>query len=543
MKTWQKITVWILFVALPLGIMATKMLFLDYTVDQVIPWRAYRVLLDMTLDGHGDSVDVATFLPSADRRQHVWEEAVLAEGLSREAFRDSSGNRVIRLSAATLSDRNRIRVEYRILGERLRYAIEDGLALEITRDTREHLDSTPKIQARHEEIAALLNRLVPRRDRALPVLQAVFSYVTDSVVYRNFTGSTDALTTFRLGEASCNGKSRLMAALLRTAGIPTRLVGGLILEKGEKKTSHQWVEAQLAGHWIPFCPTNRHFAEIPQTYLTLYRGDEYLFRHTANINFNYSFDITPILVGKEEIGLGKDQLGGIMDIWDVFSRAGLSLAILKALLLMPIGGLVTVLFRNVIGLEPFGTFLPALIALAARETGLAWGMASFFLVIGICSLLRALLEGLKLTHTPKLAIIMVFVVASMLGLTYLGLTLGMPQLVYVSLFPIVVQTMTVERFSRSVVEEGLTSALRRAAVTAAAIPCCYVLMSSKALALFLMAFPEALLLAAALNIWIGRWAGIRVMEYWRFRHFLFRGEEGIFHPPAGDPLSPTGKGA
>jgi transglutaminase-like putative cysteine protease len=56
------------------------------------------------------------------------------------------------------------------------------------------------------------------------------------------------VTAAKLGEASCNGKSRLFIALARRAGIPSRLVGGVILSTGVKRTSHQWVEAYVSGH-------------------------------------------------------------------------------------------------------------------------------------------------------------------------------------------------------------------------------------------------------------------------------------------------------
>lgn len=536
MKTPYRIIALTVFLAVPLLLIAYKIFVRGYSFDHVVPWKGYRVQLDLGFEGHGDSVEVRTFLPLQDKRQRVWEESIVADSLSRHILADSSGNRLLTLASGPMAGPRKVRINYNVLAEDVTYALDPGIGVGAADpEAGADLDSTRMLAVGHPEIRALLDRIAGRRERMVPVLQAVFAYATDSIRYRNFSGSTDAVTALRLGEASCNGKSRLMVSLLRTAGIPARLVGGLILERADKRTSHQWLEASVSGHWVPFCPTNKHFAAIPGHYLALYRGDENLFRHSSNINFDYGFHIEPILVGKEEIGLGREQLGAIMGVWEVFDRVGLSIGVLKLLLLLPIGGFVTVLFRNIVGLEPFGTFLPALIASAARETGLAWGMGSFFLIIALCAALRGLLEGFKITHTPKLAIIMIFVVACMLGLTYAGLTLGMRQIAFVSLFPIVVLTMTVERFSRTVVEEGMGSALRRSGVTALAILCCYAVMSLKVLPLLLMAYPEALLLLVGLNMWVGRWAGIRLLEYWRFRHFLFRGRAapGVPDPQMG----------
>jgi hypothetical protein len=538
MKLWHTLSALLLFVALPIGIIGYKMAVLGYSMDHVVPWKGYAVSLEMTWDGHGDSVEIATFLPLAEKRQHFWNEAVNGGSPSQKVSLDSAGNRVLRINAGGKQGLQKALVEFRALGERTRYDLEANVALESTipPEAEMSLGTTGMIQSADPEIIALRKRIAPDGFKALPALKAIFAFASDSIAYKGFSGGTDALTALRLGEASCNGKSRLMAALLRSAGIPARLVGGLILEKGTKRTSHQWLEAYVAGFWIPFCPTNRHFAEIPENYLALYHGDEVLFRHSPNINFKYAFTASPILVGKDEIGLGREQLGSIMGIWEVFNRVGLSLSVLKVLLLVPIGGFITVIFRNIIGLEPFGTFLPTLIASAAQETGLLWGILSFFLVIGICAVVRALFEGFKITRTPKLAIIMIFVVASMLSLTYLGLTLNMRHLVFVSLFPVVVLTMTVERFSRTVVEEGLPAAFSRSLVTGLAIFCCYAVISLKSLTLILMTFPEALLLLVAMNLWVGRWAGVRVTEYWRFRHLLLAGPSS----PASTSIPPKG---
>ncbi len=132
------------------------------------------------------------------------------------------------------------------------------------------------------------------------MLKSIFNY-THSLEPRPFKGLTDALTAARLGEGSCNGKSRLFVALARRAGIPARLVGGLILDSGRKNTSHQWVEAYVGGYWIPFDPLNGHFASLPSNYLELYRGDKFLFSHTPNINFDYSFTIQKRLVANPSL--------------------------------------------------------------------------------------------------------------------------------------------------------------------------------------------------------------------------------------------------
>ena len=58
-------------------------------------------------------------------------------------------------------------------------------------------------------------------------------------------------------------------------------------------------------------------------------------------------------------------------------------AIYQILLMVPLGVLLLVIMRNVIGVKTFGTFMPVLIALAFRETQLLWGIVLFCIVVGM----------------------------------------------------------------------------------------------------------------------------------------------------------------
>ena len=53
---------------------------------------------------------------------------------------------------------------------------------------------------------------------------------------------------------------------------------------------------------------------------------------------------------------------------------------------------------------------------------------------------------------------------------------------------------------------------------------CYVVMNSLALQVLVIGFPEVLFLVVAANVYLGRWVGMRLSEYRRFRGLL--GAEG-----------------
>jgi hypothetical protein len=74
-----------------------------------------------------------------------------------------------------------------------------------------------------------------------------------------------------IGEVGSLAHARLYASLARAAGIPTKLVSGLVYVPDEGFLYHSWAESYV-GKWIPVDPL---FGEIPAnaTHLKLVEGD------------------------------------------------------------------------------------------------------------------------------------------------------------------------------------------------------------------------------------------------------------------------------
>jgi hypothetical protein len=503
----------------PVALVTYKVTALGYALGDVLPQTRYRLTIDMALDGHGGDVKVRTFLPLSDDHQQVSEEqntspgmhfASDARGLHREAT--WSGNAV--------PDGTRVRYAFAVLAQPVRFDLPPDLPVpdSYPASVAAYLRPEEDIQVDDPAIAETVRRIGADQGSLTHRLRAIYAF-TSGLPQRPFKGTTDALTALRLGEASCNGKSRLFVALARQAGVPARLVGGIILEPGRKKTSHQWVEVYVAGHWVPFCPTNKHFAELPERYLTLYRGDEALFRHTADINFEYHFETDTQMVPSPR---AKASFGAL-NVWALFERLGLPFTLLQSVLMLPIGALVVVLFRNVIGLPTFGTFLPALIAAGAGQTGALWGMVGVIIVIACVVAVRAVVHRLNLLHSPTLAILLAAVTTALLGTSLVAERLGLGHLARVTFFPIAVMAIASERFYLALTEQGAKKAGKELAGTLLVTLACFVVMHSLALQILLVGFPEVLLVVVAANVYLGRWVGVRLSEYLRFGPVL-RGE-------------------
>jgi hypothetical protein len=503
-------------VAVPLALMAYKVRALGYSLSDVLPVTQYEVTYDLRFDGHGGDVRIRSFLPSNDAHQQVSEEHDVSSGLHVLQSIDGA-NRIATWTGAEAPDGARIRHSFKVLPRRMVYVLPADLAVpgEYPASVASALRPEKEIQVDAPEIAATLRRIGAEQGTVAQRLRRIYDF-TAGLTPRPFKGTTDALTALRLGEASCNGKSRLFAALARAAGIPARLVGGLILTTGAKKTSHQWVEAYVAGHWVPFCPTNKHFAELPQRYLTLYYGDEALFRHTSDVNFDYRFETRSALVPNP-----KAKASFVLfDVWGLFDRLRLPFSLLRTILMLPVGALVVVLFRNVIGMPTFGTFLPALLAAAAGETGAGWGVLAVVLVVAAVAAVRAGVQRLELLHSPSLAILLAGVVLSLILIAMAAEKLGVAPLTRVTSFPIAVLAISAERFYLSLTEHGPRDAGKELAGTLAVMLACFVVMNSLALQVLVIGFPEVIFLVVAADLYLGRWVGMRLSEYVRFRHLL-----------------------
>lgn len=198
----------------------------------------------------------------------------------------------------------------------------------------------------------------------------------------------------------------------------------------------------------------------------------------------------------------------------------------RVLLAVPIGALLIVVLRNVIGVQTFGTFMPVLIAMAFRETQLVLGIVLFSSVVALSLLVRFYLEKLRLLLVPRLAAVVTVVVLVMALVSMASHQLGIDRALSIALFPIVILAMTVERISLVWEESGAWDALMQSAGSLVAAILAYLVMIQPQLQYVLFVFPELLLVVLAVVLMMGRYTGYRLSEIWRFRSQLYAREEG-----------------
>ncbi len=394
-------------------------------------------------------------------------------------------------------------------GKAMRFLLEDHIPIQqwILDTLAQYLQASDLIQSEHPEIQRLLQVLVFEENNLKSTVKAIFDYVY-AIPALESSETMDALTAFRQQAASCNGKGRLFVALCRAAGIPARTIGGIILEQTEKKTSHQWTEIYSQGHWIPFDPLNGHFAYLPARYMQLYWGDHFLLARTPGVDFDYTFSIASA-PNYTIASAKKSNLWGLLNFVDM--------RLLRVILVLPFCALLVGLLRNVVGLKTFGVFLPAIMAVSLFEVGFWYGLLAFSSVVLVISVINFPLEKWGMLYTPKLVIILTAVVLALLGIAYAGHWWQVQKMQTVLFFPIIIMTILAERFAKNIMEEGYESAFKLMGQTLLVTFLCYQILNADFLPALLMSNPEIYGYLLAILLLLGRWIGLRLSEYQRFR--------------------------
>ena len=498
--------------------------------EQLLPATVYRFKVNMTFEKPDSEVSISTYLPVNDERQSVINETLSSASLLFSQQETPAGM-IGHWEGDNLRGIQEVSYSADLVMQAIHYDISPDLPIQQHYDKKfdHYLQETSAIQVNNKEILELWQHLMPKNPTVLSELRAIFDYTHKQLETTEFKGYTDALTALRLGQASCNGKSRLFVALARLNHLPARLVGGVILNNGSKKTSHQWVEVNIKGRWVPFDPTNGHFAELPHHYLTLYRGDKVMFKHTSDINFDYRFVTNKSLKIRHALTQNLDQIAGINDVEsnkvnDIINKFlflfGGDSGISEILVLFPLAALLVTLCRNVIGITSFGVFLPMLIAASCRYTGLIVGLSGFLLVISLAGALRLGMNKLNMLQIPRLAAMITIVTSIIFLIAAFSRGYMDSQLAFITLFPVIILSFTAERLVTVSEQRGYGETIKLMTNTLIIILICYGAFQSVFLQGIFLNFPELLFFILAMQIALGRWEGLRVTEFLRFRKLL-----------------------
>jgi hypothetical protein len=311
--------------------------------------------------------------------------------------------------------------------------------------------------------------------------------------------------------------------VLTSEGIPARMVHGIPLQDQERQVEPvPWLEIHDTDRWRYFDPSTGAQG-LPERFLIWWRGGQSLVTVEGGSQTEVQFAVQRNVVDTMEITRHRaEQRESRLVDFSLYSLPIKTQAVYGVLLMIPLGALIMVFMRNLIGIDAFGTFMPVLIALAFRETRLVWGVILFTVLVALGLSIRFLLERLRLLLVPRLSAVLIVVVILMLAISVVTHQLGMVTGLSVALFPMVIIAMTIERMSVVWEERGPGDAMRAGLGSMVVAVLAYLVMGLEWLEHLIFAFPELLFVILAVVLLLGRYTGYRLSELIRFKALVGR---------------------
>ena len=107
----------------------------------------------------------------------------------------------------------------------------------------------------------------------------------------------------------------------------------------------------------------------------------------------------------------------------------------------------------------------------------------------------------------------------------LGTFLGISQIATIAVFPMLIMTTLAEKFVSAMGGKGFYAALLLMLETTIVSLICYWVVEWQYLQTLILGHPEIILLLLLVNYGLGRWTGLRLIEYVRFREVMKHAEE------------------
>jgi hypothetical protein len=152
--------------------------------------------------------------------------------------------------------------------------------------------------------------------------------------------------------------------------------------------------------------------------------------------------------------------------------------------------------------------------------GIKYGVAIFISIILVGMGSRYVLKNLRLLYLPRVAIILSMVAFAILAILVLGGSMQRTGLAAIPIFPLLIMIIIVEKFVAAQLEKGNKTAFILATETLAISLVGYFILSWDLLIMTILTYPWIVLLTIPFNIFLGKWTGLRLSEYWRFRDIL-----------------------
>jgi len=490
-----------------------KTLILNYPFTPEARAEIWTVETRLSLTGTGQEVSAEFATPSAPAGFALVDEDAIAPGFGTSATDDETGRRM--------------RVEQRSLeGTEQVFVLSRFYKVDSAQDSvRETGSEEP------ESVALALESLGEASDAGREAIESVVQTAREQSVdalgtareiariYTSESAVTDAVAGMDFDRLELSEPARRLAFTLNVAGIEARRATGIPLETNRRNAPIMaWTEVATNDRgWVALDPaTGEPWDDLPLARLGV--SDTDLIDVSGAMTDDWVYATKRSYTAEIDRALWNgDRQAPIFTRLSPLILSVEAQLVFQVLLLLPIGALAVAFIRQVIGIKTFGTFMPVLIALAFRETQLVLGVSLFLAIVLLGLLLRSYFNTLHLTLVPRLTAVLSIVTLIMLVIAVAGAANDVRLGLSLSLFPIVILTMTIESMSLIYDEYGPREAFVRASGSLFTAIVAYLVISIPSLQHIVFVFPEFLLIVIGLAIVLGRYNGFTLHEFVRFR--------------------------
>lgn len=490
-----------LLLLIPTATIAYRVIWLQYPLLPTVPGRVWQLSIKGEVKAGQDGIRVAIGVPAADVTRTVFNERIESGALDFFLSRDEH-NRVAVWFTQDRPPMESITYTAQILvRNRQNKTVQPPLGEYPSQVSLEEQSLAEKRARKWGELAprSRLQAIVESREH---IWQPLAPENRESQAWAKVQKKYGTLTT--------------LVILCRAAGLTARTAHGLPLLEGIHTMPLSWVEAWTGSEWEIVRIATGEIISNPASFLPLARDIPVLRAFAGSTSgFHWTLSRQPTshwLLHFERMARSQRWL----DQWSLFRLPAEFQETFRILLLIPISALLIGILRNVVGFPTFGTFMPVLMALAFRNTGLVLGLGIFSLVIAIGYGFRTTLNNLRLLLVPRLSVLLTLVVACLTIVALIGNKIGLREFMAVGLLPIVILTMTIERFFVITEEAGVREGMRTAMGSAAVAAITYGIIHWESLQLTFFVYPELLAVVAAFQVLLGRYTGFRLGEISRF---------------------------
>lgn len=219
---------------------------------------------------------------------------------------------------------------------------------------------------------------------------------------------------------------------------------------------------------------------------------------------------------------------GAVESWNGFNtirivervavERGVSAETIALLLLLPLVATLVSVFHYVLGWSGYGIFMPTMIAVTLLATGIPGGLFLFGVILVVSLLCNKILRKFKLHFWPARSINLMFISVTVFALMAASSYFELFDITRITIFPVLFMILLVEEFVRTQLVKSKIEANKLTLGTLFLAILGAVIMSLPHIKEWVLSKPDlTILLVIVVNIVVGNYKGIRLMEIKRFK--------------------------